>query len=455
MSRRESPDLLIIDDDEIVGALLEGQARHHGFNPRVFDSGEEALNHLPALSNSVEVVLLDLMMPGWSGFDCLAHLGKHFPELPVVILSASDDAKQAVEAMKRGAFDYVTKPFDSGELFSVVRNARRLRKAERENTALKAALDTAPRVGSFVARSEPMQRVVDQAKKVAGLDATVLLTGESGVGKGVLARLIHSESARSEASLLTVSCPALPRDLLESELFGHEKGAFTGATKRRIGKIEAAAGGSLFLDEIGDLSLELQPKLLSVLQDREFQRVGGEETMKADVRVIAATNLDLEKKIQDGEFREDLFYRLNVIPIVIPPLRERLEELPDLCESILGDLAKRIGLPPTKLNAAALDCLRAYDFPGNVRQLENALTRAAAFCQDGVIAPDDLPDEIRGTGADPELPSNLAGIPLDRLELAAIQQTLAQCDGNKAETARRLGISERTIYNKLKRHGLA
>jgi len=445
---------MIVDDDEIVRSLLAAQAEHHGFRPIIFESGEEALNHLPGLSASIEAILLDLMMPGWSGIDCLDHLAEHFPEIPVVVLSAADDAKQAVEAMKRGAFDYLTKPFDGGELFAVVRNARRIRKAERENSALRAALHTPPRSGAIVAQSEAMQAVLDQARKVAAIDASILLTGESGVGKGVLARMIHSESGRAKEQLLTVSCPALPRDLLESELFGHEKGAFTGATRRRMGKIEAAAGGTLFLDEIGDLSLELQPKLLNVLQDREFQRIGGEETLKADVRIIAATNLDLKRKVEEGEFREDLYYRLSVIPIEIPPLRDRLDELPELCEAILAGLGERLGLPPTRVGPEALDCLSRRSFPGNIRQLENALTRAAAFCKDGVIRVEDLPAELQEPKEDPTAPTNLAGIPLEQLELAAIRQTLTQCDGNKAETARRLGVSERTIYNKLKHHGL-
>jgi DNA-binding NtrC family response regulator len=272
---------------------------------------------------------------------------------------------------------------------------------------------------------------------VAPVDSTILLTGESGVGKGMLARLIHAHSARAHQPFVTVSCPALPRELLESELFGHEKGAFTGAVRLRRGKIVAARGGTLFLDEIGDLPIDLQPKLLNVLQDRKFQRLGGEETLDADVRVIAATNLELDVRMKEGQFREDLYYRLSVIPIEVPPLRERLEELRGLSAAMLERLSKEAGRKNVKLSKEAMTTMQAYDWPGNVRQLENVLERSAAFCDGTVIEVKDLPATVRGSKPSGRVPAGIGGISLSDLEREALIQTLKLCNGNKAETARR------------------
>lgn len=270
----------------------------------------------------------------------------------------------------------------------------------------------------------------------------------------MLARMIHGASGRADKPFVTVSCPAMPRELLESELFGHEKGAFTGAVKRRIGKIEAAKGGTLFLDEIGDLPIDLQPKLLNVLQDREFQRVGGEELLDADVRIVAATNIDFEAKIQEGEFREDLYYRLSVIPIEIPPLRERLDGLGALCDHLLKKISGRQGGREVSVAKEAMKVLQSYDWPGNVRQLENVLERSAAFSDEGVIEEKDLPKEVVGGAGDGPEVAGIGGIALSELEKQALVQTLKLCGGNKAESARRLGITEKSVYNKLKRHGL-
>jgi DNA-binding NtrC family response regulator len=418
---------------------------------QVSENGQEALD---LVTDDTDVILLDLNMPVLDGFGALKRISEEFPGLPAVVLTSVDEASDAVRAMKLGALDYLTKPFDPVELLAVLRNARRLRSAERENEQLKEAIGgTGPEV-TIVAESEAMREVVAQATKVAPLDSTILLTGESGVGKGMLARLIHAQSARADQPFVTVSCPALPRELLESELFGHEKGAFTGAVRRRRGKIEAAKGGTLFLDEIGDLPLDLQPKLLNVLQDRQFQRLGGEETLEADVRVIAATNLELDVRMREGEFREDLYYRLSVIPIEVPPLRERLEELRGLSASMLDRIAKETGRRKTKLSKEAMAAMQAYDWPGNVRQLENVLERSSAFCEGQVIELKDLPATVRGSKPSGRVPAGIGGIPLSDLERESLIQTLKLCNGNKAETARRLGITEKSVYNKLKRHGL-
>lgn len=447
----ETSKLVLADDDETVRNLLTMHAERGGFAVSCGENGAEALE---LVTEDTDVVLLDLQMPVLDGFGALERLGREHPGVPAIVLTSVDEAAEAVKAMKMGALDYLTKPFDPEELLAVLRNAKRLRRAELENEQLREALGGRGPAVQIVAESEAMKEVVGQAEKVASLDATILLTGESGVGKGMLSRHVHAKSERREQSFVTVSCPALPRELLESELFGHEKGAFTGAVRRRRGKIEMARGGTLFLDEIGDLPIDLQPKLLNVLQERQFQRLGGEETLEADVRIIAATNLDLEQRMKEGQFREDLFYRLSVIPIEVPPLRERLEELRELSEAMLGRIAPQAGRRKARLSKQALAAMQSYDWPGNVRQLENVLERAAAFCEDGMISVEDLPAAVRGSEPSGRVPAGIGGIALSDLEREALVQTLALCKGNKAETARRLEVTEKSIYNKLKRHGL-
>lgn len=443
--------LVVADDDKTIRRLLTIQAEKAGFEVLSAPNGREALE---MISDQTEVVVVDLNMPEIDGFGCLEVLSKEMPKIPVIVLTAADSADEAVKAMKLGAFDYITKPFDPDELTAVLLKAKRLYRAELENEGLRETIGGGGPALEMVATSGPMLKLIEQAKKVASLDSTVLITGESGVGKGVLARMIHSLGKRADKPFVTVSCPAVPRELLESELFGHEKGAFTGAAKRRIGKIEAARGGTLFLDEIGDLPLDLQPKLLNVLQDREFQRVGGETTLTADVRIIAATNVDFEERVNEGSFRSDLFYRLSVIPFEIPPLRERLDEIHSLCEGLLAKIAKRQNTS-TRISHKAMKQMQRFSWPGNVRQLENVLERAAAFCDGGIIDLGDLPRELleAQTNGSVEL-NNIAGIPLAEIEKQALMQTLALCQGNKAETARRLGITEKSVYNKMKRHDL-
>ncbi len=441
--------LLVADDDQTIRRLLSYQAERAGFEVLSAADGNEAI---ALISERTEVVIVDLKMPGIDGFGCLEIISKDHPKIPVIVLTAANNADDAVAAMKLGAFDYITKPFDPDELVAVLLKAKRLHRAERENEDLRETINESGTV-EMVATSPEMLTLIGQAKKIADLDSTVLITGESGVGKGVLARMIHSQGKRSSKPFVTISCPAVPRELLESELFGHEKGAFTGATKRRIGKIEAAQGGSIFLDEIGDLPLDLQPKLLNVLQDRQFQRVGGEETISVDVRVIAATNVDFEKKVADGSFRSDLFYRLSVIPFEIPPLRKRLDEIKALCEGLLSKIAKRQN-SITRISSEAMKVMQRYDWPGNVRQLENILERAAAFCDEGVIQIADLPAEVLNSERTSSQLQQIGGISLAELEKEALLQTLDLCQGNKAETARRLGITEKSVYNKMKRHEL-
>ncbi|MEM9079619.1 MAG: sigma-54 dependent transcriptional regulator [Verrucomicrobiota bacterium] len=443
--------LVIAEDDEVVRNLLEHHTKKGGWNSTLAANGREALD---AINEQTEVVLLDLHMPEMNGFQSLELITKEFPCVAPVVLSGAGEASDAVRAMKLGAVDYLTKPFDPDELLTVINKASHLAKTLRENETLKKTLSTITPDDQFVSGCRSMDHIVEQATKVAAIDATVLLTGESGVGKGMLARLIHSKSPRAHKPFVTVSCPALPRELLESELFGHEKGAFTGAIKKRLGKLEAADGGTVFLDEIGELPLDLQPKLLNALQDREFQRLGGETNIQTDVRLIAASNIDFEEKIRAGQFREDLYYRLSVLPIEIPPLRERIESIPELAQDCLRRICRERNCPPVNISPAAMKKLCSFHWPGNVRQLQNILERVSIFCSRNRIEVTDLPPEIDNTRKTDSVLHGLAGIPLKQLEREALLQTLDACRGNKAETARQLGITEKSVYNKLKRHGL-
>jgi DNA-binding NtrC family response regulator len=466
--------ILIAEDEEVIRRLLEFNLTRGGFRPVLAANGRQAIERA---SEDLACALVDLKMPEADGMEVLHHFKQHCPDVPVLIISAVGQLKDAVKAMKAGAFEYVTKPFDLEELLALVRNAVRFGEALRENRQWRDSATSAPAGAGFVGNSPATVRLREDLARVAPLDVTVLLTGESGVGKGVLARQIHRSSRRANGPFITVSCPALPRELLESEMFGHERGSFTGAQNRRIGRIEMAAGGTLFLDEIGDLPLVLQPKLLNVLQDRQFQRVGGAEILETDIRLVAATNVDLEAKVAAREFREDLFYRLNVIPLHVPPLRERLSDIPELCERILGRIASSRSTGPIRISDSALARLGRHRWPGNVRELENTLERASAFCADGRIEERDLGmgSEAAGepgpTAPPSALPSatpaatqpsstavpdqpQVGGIPLDELERLAITQTLELCGGNKAAAARRLGITEKTIHNKLTRLGL-
>ena len=451
---KESYELVVAEDSATARDLLLTLAKQRGIRAIAAEDGKAAME---LVRPDTKAVLLDLGMPVWDGFRCLDYLAEKFPGLPAIVLSSQDQATEAVRALKLGAVDYVTKPFDPEELFAILFKAFELSRMRSENESLRDAVGESFQVDAMVAESAAMSSLMKKAQKIAPLNSSVLLTGESGVGKGLLARTIHSMSPRAGKPFVTVSCPALPRELLESELFGHEKGAFTGAVKRRIGKIESAAGGTLFLDEIGELPLDLQPKLLNVLQDREFQRVGGEATLTADIRLIAATNIDFEEKVADGSFRSDLYYRLSVIPLEVPPLRERPDEIGALCSKILSDIARRRGNEPITISADALALFMEYGWPGNVREMENILERCSAFCDEGVIQVKDLPESFKDVPErkDAVAVDGLAGMPLAEIEKTAITQTLKMCGGNKAEVSRRLGISEKSVYNKIKSYGIS
>jgi len=448
--------ILVADDDETIRRLLEYNLQKQGYEPVLAANGREAI---ALASDDMACALVDLKMPEVDGMAVLEHMKCSHPDTPVLMISALGQVKNAVAAMKQGALEYLTKPFDVDELLAQVASAVRMGRALQENRQFRESMTRLAPDRIFAGDSPVVRTLLDTVARIGPLNATVLLTGETGVGKGLIARMIHRASHRTEGPFVTVSCPAMPRELLESELFGHERGAFTGAHQRRIGRIEMAKGGTLFLDEVGDLPLLLQPKLLNMIQDRQFQRVGGSEILSADVRLIAATNADLHERIALKEFREDLYYRLNVIPIQIPPLRERRSDLLPLCAQILQSIAEYRQSEPFTMNADANVVVQTYPWPGNVRELENMLERASAFCTDHVIRPEDFPAEmVRPVAVKP--PSkvsksvedpNLVGRTLDELEKLAIQQTLKSCKGNKASAARHLGITEKTIYNKMSR----
>ncbi|QJE97213.1 sigma-54-dependent transcriptional regulator [Luteolibacter luteus] len=447
----DAPNLLIVDDDSTIQRLLEFAAKDHGWRPVAAGTGNHALE---LLDEAIEAVVLDHGLPDVEGMEVLSRIRDRFPDLPVIMLTGLNDAETAVKALRAGAADYLTKPFELKRLFDILREIRR----ERKEIPAPAATSTLP--GSSVkatkaltSASPKVRELLRRLEKAAALNSTILLTGESGTGKTYFAREIHRLSPRSTEDFITVSCPALPRELLESELFGHERGSFTGATSSRAGRFEQASKGTLFLDEIGDLPAELQPKLLNVLQDREFFRVGGNKLLKTDTRVIAATNVDLRARVNAGGFREDLYYRLNIIELHIPPLRERKEDIEGLAGDILKRIAQRRGVEGWQLSEAAGAALLAFDWPGNVRQLENVLERATAFTDGTALGEKDLAPLLE-TRRDGPLGSSGRPLTLQEMERDVFIQTYHRSGKNKAKTARELGISERSVYNLLERHGL-
>ncbi len=444
-----TPILLIVDDDETIQRLLGLAARQQGWNPRSASSGPEALE---LLGSDVDAVVLDLGLPGMNGMETLGLMLEKVPDVPIIMLTGTNDAEVAVQALKAGAADYVTKPFELQRLFDILRaNGRKTGKP----TAAPAVPQKISKV-SMETSSPRMKLLYRQVEKAAKLDSTILLTGESGTGKTHIARQIHLLSPRAPEQFITVSCPALPRELLETELFGHEKGAFTGASSSRAGRFEQASDGTIFLDEIGDLPPELQPKLLNVLQDREFFRVGGNKLLKTNARVIAATNVDLHSRVAAGTFREDLYYRLNIIELLIPPLRERKEDIPQIIIHILARIAANRNCEIWTLTPQAATALQSFNWPGNVRQLENVLERATAFSDSPVIHAEDILGVLESPAPAVKGGSAMSGpgLTLQEIEREAFIQTYIRTGKNKAKTARQLGISERSVYNLMGRHGL-
>jgi two-component system response regulator HydG len=437
--------ILVVDDEEANRQALDRILSREGYSIRHAGSGREALErirkHPPA------VMLTDLKMPGMSGLELMKAARTVQPELEVIVMTAFGTVETAVSAMKEGAWDFVTKPLSRAEIVRAVRKALERNALVVENRQLKTRLEAVSR-SDLIGSSAPMKELLDEAAQVADSMASVLITGESGTGKGMLARWLHARSSRKKKALVTINCAALPESLLESELFGHEAGAFTGAQGKKEGRFDLARGGTLFLDEISEMSPQLQVKLLRVLQDGEYERVGGTQTLQADVRIFAATNQDPEAAIASGALRADLFYRLNVIRMVLPPLRERPLDIPLLAHHFTELYAARNGRAIHGLSPEALDALSQWRWPGNVRELENAIERAVVLSRTERIELGDLPRPIRAHIAEPHTLSFAVGTPIKDIERQMIEATLRQTRGDKALAARLLGITARTIYRR-------
>ena len=443
-----SPTLLVVDDDR---ANLESLARifqREKLEVVTASDGKEALEVLRR--QRIGVCLSDLMMPGMSGLDLLRASHTVSPETEFILMTAFGTVETAVEAMKEGAWDFVTKPFKRIQIVRAVRRAIDQQVLALENQMLRAQLQTtARRDRAIIGNSLAMRQTLEMVQQVAPSSANVLLNGESGTGKELFARALHNGSNRAARPFIAVNCAALPEALLEAELFGHEKGAFTGATARRQGRFELADGGTLFLDEIGETSLQVQVKLLRVLQEAEFERVGGTRTIGVDVRIVAATNKHIEEEVRAGRFREDLFYRLNVINIRLPPLRDRKDDVPLLAHHFLKIYADKNAKAIAGITREASELLMGWDWPGNVRELENAMERAVVLCRGDAIGVDDLPPQVRTGTADRKVLHIPIGTPLEDIERTVIRETLAHTRGDKRLAAQLLGIATRTIYRKI------
>lgn len=439
--------VLIVDNEEKFCKVIKASLELEDIDSDYRTSGEDALAYLE--QNAVEIIVSDLRMDGISGLELLEQVKAKLPQIEIIIMTAYATQKTAVEALKKGAFDYLIKPFEMDELSLRIRRIVDQQKIIAENKRLKKQEQEKPVFfRKIIGRSKKMQGIYRLIKKGSENDATALIRGESGTGKELVAQAIHEESDRSGKPFITVNCAALPENLLESELFGYEKGAFTGATQRRIGKFEQAEGGSIFLDEIGDMSLATQAKLLRVLQNKEIYRVGGNEQIIVDVRIISATHQHLEDMIEDGSFRNDLYYRLNVFPITLPPLRERKEDVPALVHHFVEQS------PAKGIDNRALAFLMDYDWPGNVRELQNAIERAAIICRD-IISLEDLPGGIRSEKVSSdgfEIPDD--GINLDEFEKELIIQAIQKAKGNKTRASELLGITRRRLYSMMERFGI-
>ena len=445
------PKILIIDDDSSLRRVLEYNLQQEGYDVCTAADGESGLRLF--IEKSPSIVITDLKMPGMGGFQLLSAVKERSPATVVIVLTAFGAIDTAVEAMKLGAFDYLTKPFNREELKLTVRKGLQLQGLTEENRLLKEELSGRAEFKSIVGTSRAMEGVFAVVRKVADTEATVLITGESGTGKELVARAIHSGSSRRSAPFIAVNCAAIPRDLLESELFGHVKGAFTGAIRDKEGKFQLAEGGTIFLDEVGDLPVELQPKLLRVLQERVVEPIGGTSPQKIDLRVVAATNADLEKWIAEGKFREDLYYRLCVIPIQLPPLRERLEDIPLLVRYFCA----KFGAEGVTFSRQALERLEMYGWPGNVRELENTVERLLIMRESDQIGVDELPAKISAADAGPEggvlrLPPG--GYSLEQLEMEAVVEALTRCDWNQTAAARFLRIPRHTLIYRMEKYNI-
>jgi len=458
MKATKTANILIVDDDRGHLTSLRTVIRSWGYAVATAEDGLEAVEAVK--ESPVDLILMDVRMTAMSGIEALERIKNYNPSIPIIIMTAYSSVESAVEALKGGAYDYLIKPFDFDVLKLSIERACEHAGLKAENEDLRARLQEDFERPDIIGKSATMKALMDMLAMVAPSEATVMISGESGTGKELIAKSLHYNSARKAHPLVTVNCAALSESLLESELFGHEKGAFTGADRRREGRFMQADGGTIFLDEVGETSSRMQAKLLRVLQEKEIQRVGSEAVLQVDVRVVAATNRDLEEDVQAGRFREDLFYRLNVMHLTVPPLRDRQEDIPLLAQHFLEKYARRNRKTVKGFAPLAMDMLLKYDWPGNVRELENAIERAVILLSGEHTTEKQLPLRIvrqhpeHVTAADTVMPATDGTRTLEDMEKEAIEATLAATDGNKSETARRLGISRKTLHNKLKAYGV-
>jgi nitrogen regulation protein NR(I) len=463
------PHILVIDDDPSVRNILEEFLQLKGFEVSVVGDGEVGVDVIQ--EKKIDLYLVDLVLPGMGGIEVLKKVSLLNVTIPAIVITGFGAIETAVEAIKSGAFDYITKPFVLEELFLVVQRALNFSKLKKENFSLKRQLKQRYDYQGLIGNSPQMQKVYELIKKISDTDATILIEGESGTGKELIAKTIHYNSSRGQNPFIPFNCAAIPKDLLESELFGHERGAFTGAINTRIGRFERANGGTILLDEIGELLPSFQVKLLRVLQEREFERVGGSKTIKVDVRILAATNKNLEEETRCGNFREDLFYRLNVIPLHIPPLRERPEDIPVLIDYFLQYFSRKRKRETVRVNQEVMDLFRQYPWPGNVREMENLIERMVILNDDELITAKDLPQRFQELSTvprkeDSRSPSGPGESPpeglltdrsvnlntlVEELEKSLINQALQKSRGVKSRAAELLGLKRTTLLEKIRK----
>ena len=442
--------LLIIDDEKNIREGLQANFEMQEYNVKTAASGKEGLDLIS--KGDIDLVITDLRMPGISGEEVLRHVATETPGIPVIVLTGHGSIDSAVDAMRHGAYDFLTKPLELDQLDMIVKRALEGRQMRLEHQDMKKQLESKQSLSTMIGNSLAMQKIMSVVQKAAGSKANVLITGESGVGKEVVARAIHELSSRHDKAMVNVHCAALSETLLESELFGHEKGAFTGADKLQKGRFELAHGSSIFLDEIGEINQSVQIKILRVLQEKKFERVGGEQTIEVDVRVIAATNRNLEEEIKKGNFRDDLFFRLNVVHIEVPPLRERKEDIPLLVNAFLDEFNRENNRSIKGISSQAKKAIQSYDWPGNIRELRNCIESAVVMCTTDEIQIEDLPSNV-GKSSSEDAISIPFGITLEEAEKIIIERNLMANGNNKSKTADVLGIGRKTLQRKLSEWG--